>query len=47
MLSEKVESAGSVLEQLKLLQGNKNGLFMIDRELATRANPSGFVAESE
>jgi ferritin len=44
---EEEESAGSVLEQLKLLQGNKNGLFMVDRELAKRANPSGFVAESE
>jgi ferritin len=44
---EEEESAGNVLEQLKLLQGNKNGLFMIDRELAQRPAPSGFAAESE
>jgi ferritin len=46
MWGEKVGSPGSVLEQLKLLQGNKNGLFMVDRELAKRTNPSGFVAET-
>jgi ferritin len=44
---EEEESAGSVLEQLKLLQGNKNGLFMMDRELAQRPAPSGFTAESD
>ena len=44
---EEEESAGNVLEQLKMLQGNKNGLFMMDRELAQRSAPSGFAAESE
>ena len=37
---EEEESAGGVLEQLKLLQDNQSGLFMVDRELAQRTSPS-------
>jgi ferritin len=36
---EEEESAGGVLEQLKLLGGAKGGLFMMDRELAKRGAP--------
>ena len=39
---EEEESAGGVLEQLRLMQGHAGGLFMIDRELAKRAVPTGF-----
>jgi ferritin len=42
---EEEESAGGVLEQLKLMQGHAGGLFMIDRELAKRAAPTGFEQE--
>lgn len=38
-VSEQVEeeaNARGVIDQLKLVEGNKNGLFMIDRELAGR-----------
>ena len=37
---EEEESAGGVLEQLKLVKEDKGGLFMIDRELLKRAAPS-------
>lgn len=37
---EEEESAGGVLEQLKLVKEDKGGLFMIDRELLNRAAPS-------
>lgn len=37
---EEEESAGGVLEQLKLMSGHAGGLFMIDRELAKRSSPS-------
>jgi ferritin len=43
---EEEESAGSVLEQLKLLGDAKQGLFMMDRELATRQAPN-MAIESE
>jgi len=36
---EEEESVGNVLEQLKLLGDVKQGLFMMDRELATRQAP--------
>ena len=36
---EEEESVGNVLEQLKLLGDAKQGLFMMDRELATRQPP--------
>ena len=36
---EEEESVGNVLEQLKLLSDAKQGLFMMDRELATRQPP--------
>jgi ferritin len=36
---EEEESVGNVLEQLKLLGDAKQGLFMMDRELATRQAP--------
>jgi ferritin len=38
---EEEESAGYVLQQLMLLGDEKNGIFMIDRELAKRAGPLG------
>ena len=37
---EEEESAGGVLEQLRLVKEDKSGLFMIDRELLKRAAPS-------
>lgn len=40
---EEEESAGGVLEQLKLLKDNRSGLFMVDRELAKRTSPSEMV----
>jgi ferritin len=40
---EEEESAGGVLEQLKLLQDNRSGLFMVDRELAKRTSPAEMV----
>jgi ferritin len=43
---EEEESVGNVLEQLKLLGDAKQGLFMIDRELATRQPPDMSI-ESE
>jgi ferritin len=43
---EEEESAGNVLEQLKLLGDAKQGLFMMDRELATRQAPDMSI-ESE
>lgn len=33
---EEEENVGAVLEQLRRLDGNQNGLFMLDRDLATR-----------
>jgi ferritin len=36
---EEEESVGNVLEQLKLLGDAKQGLFMMDRELAARQAP--------
>jgi ferritin len=36
---EEEESVGSVLEQLRLMGDAKQGLFMMDRELATRQAP--------
>lgn len=36
---EEEESVGNVLEQLKLLEDAKGGLFMMDRELAKRQAP--------
>jgi len=38
---EEEESVGGVLQQLKLLGDAKNGIFMIDRELAKRGSPEG------
>lgn len=38
---EEEESVGHVLQQLKLINDTKNGIFMIDRELATRGAPEG------
>jgi ferritin len=38
---EEEESVGNVLQQLMLLGDEKNGLFMIDRELAKRTAPAG------
>lgn len=38
---EEEESVGHVLQQLMLLNDSKNGIFMIDRELATRGAPAG------
>jgi ferritin len=43
---EEEESVGSVLEQLKLLGDAKQGLFMMDRELAARQAPDMSI-ESE
>ncbi len=43
---EEEESVGNVLEQLKLLGDAKQGLFMMDRELATRQAPEMSI-ESE
>jgi ferritin len=43
---EEEESAGGVLEQLRLVKDDKSGLFMIDRELLKRAAPSE-LAEME
>ena len=43
---EEEESVGNVLEQLKLLGDAKQGLFMMDRELATRQAPNMSI-ESE
>ena len=40
---EEEESAGGVLEQLRLVKDDKSGLFMIDRELLKRAAPSEFT----
>lgn len=40
---EEEESVGGVLEQLKLIKGDKGGLFMIDRELLKRAAPSALT----
>ena len=40
---EEEESVGSVLEQLKLLGDARQGLFMMDREMALRQAPSGSV----
>lgn len=41
---EEEESAGGVLEQLRLLGDAKGGLFMMDRELAKRTAPEGAAA---
>jgi ferritin len=38
---EEEESAGGVLERLKLMQDHAGGIFMIDRELANRVSPTG------
>jgi len=38
---EEEENVGNVLQQLMLLGDEKNGIFMIDRELAKRAAPAG------
>jgi len=38
---EEEESAGGVLEQLKLMKGHPGGLFMINRELENRTSPTG------
>ena len=38
-VTEQVEeeaNARGVIDQLKMIEGNKNGLFMVDRELAGR-----------
>lgn len=43
---EEEESAGGVLEQMKLMKGHAGGLFMIDRELEKRTIPTG-MAELE
>ena len=43
---EEEESAGGVLEQMKLMKGHVGGLFMIDRELEKRTIPTG-MAELE
>jgi ferritin len=43
---EEEESVGNVLEQLKLLGDAKQGIFMMDRELATRQAPDMSI-ESE
>ena len=40
---EEEESAGGVLDQLKLMQDHAGGLFMIDRELEKRASPAGMA----
>jgi ferritin len=34
---EEEVSVGEVLDKLKLIEGNKNGLYMLDKELAARA----------
>jgi ferritin len=36
---EEEDNAGSVLEQLKLLGDARQGIFMMDRELASRQSP--------
>ncbi|MBA7552851.1 putative bacterial non-heme ferritin [subsurface metagenome] len=38
---EEEENVGNVLQQLMLLGDAKNGIFMIDRELAKRGTPAG------
>lgn len=38
---EEEENVGNVLQQIKLLGDEKNGIFMIDRELAKRPAPAG------
>jgi ferritin len=38
---EEEESAGGVLEQLRLMKDHPGGLFMINRELENRTSPSG------
>ncbi len=38
---EEEENVGNVLQQLMLLGDEKNGIFMIDRELAKRGAPAG------
>ena len=38
---EEEENVGNVLQQLMLLNDAKNGIFMIDRELAKRGAPAG------
>ena len=38
---EEEENVGNVLQQLMLLDDAKNGIFMIDRELAKRGIPTG------
>ncbi len=43
-VTEQVEeeaNARGVIDQLKMVEGNKNGLFMIDRELASRKPEEG------
>ena len=40
---EEEENVGSVLEQLKLLGDARQGLFMMDRELASRQAPGAPV----
>ena len=40
---EEEESAGGVLEQLKLMKGHAGGLFMMDRELEKRTSPAGIT----
>jgi ferritin len=44
---EEEESAGGVLEQLKLMGDSKRGLFMIDRELAKRPAPAAVAPTGE
>jgi ferritin len=43
---EEEENVGSVLEQLKLLGDARQGLFMMDRELASRQAPSAPVEKA-
>lgn len=38
---EEEENVGNVLQQLMLLDDAKNGIFMIDREVAKRGTPAG------
>ena len=43
-VTEQVEeeaNARAVIDQLRMVEGNKNGLFMIDRELAGRQLETG------
>ena len=40
---EEEESAGGVLEQLRLMKGHPGGLFMINRELEKRTSPTGMT----